>query len=244
MVADFRRRRLINVCAVFASNIAGEVTARAFSNHPDICMSSVHTTMESAVQEIELNPYDIVVTNLHLRSERYAGIRLLMHVKQVRAEIKAIIVADSDDRSDIIPCFRAGVRGYLLEQSLDTETLCKAICCVDEGQIWANAAQLNRVFDDFVTPANTHLMGPVRSILTKREIEVVELMLRGKTNKEIGRLLELSEHTVKNHIVKVFAKLGVTSRAGAVFEIYKRFPLNSIHNSMYEGAHLGSPYLE
>jgi DNA-binding NarL/FixJ family response regulator len=91
--------------------------------------------------------------------------------------------------------------------------LCKCINAVHQGQIWANSSQLRSVLDAFSSLAPFHLVNSQgRVLLTKREVDVVKLVVDGHTNREIAHKLDLAEHTVRNYLARIYEKLGISSR--------------------------------
>ena len=112
-----------------------------------------------------------------------------------------------DSDSDILPAIEAGATGYLLKDTPRDE-LFRAI---------RSAAQGEAVLAPTVA---TRLMGRMRGQaeekLSPREIEVLTLVARGASNKEIGRELHISESTVESHLIQTFGRLGVADRTAAV----------------------------
>jgi DNA-binding NarL/FixJ family response regulator len=92
--------------------------------------------------------------------------------------------------------------------------LCKCIHAVFSGQIWANSKQLQVVVDALsknVPPARIRNARGA-SLLTQREEGLVHLVAEGRTNRDISRHLNLSEHTVRNYLFRIFNKLGTSNR--------------------------------
>jgi len=109
-------------------------------------------------------------------------------------------------------------------QDAGIDTVLKAIRCVHSGQIWASSEHLNYILDEFsVLKEQRHERPLLRNILSKREMEVADLIMVGKSNKEIAAHLIMSEHTVRNHLAKIYAKMGVDSRACLICRIYEEF---------------------
>ncbi len=217
------RNRPIRICLVLASKITADLLSREFAAAQDHLSVSAHHSYDSALTELSQTTYRILLTNLHLDGVRYLGLRLVSEALHAYPGLRAIVLGNAAGREDIVAAFRSGARGYLDERDATVATLLKAIQCVDEGQVWASSEQLNDVLDEFAAGRRTlHAPSPLEGLLTEREREVADLVMRGKSNKEIAFALQVSEHTVKNHLVKIFAKLRVTSRTAAIFQIYER----------------------
>jgi DNA-binding NarL/FixJ family response regulator len=216
--------RSIDVCAALAGRMSGDLLLRTFSATSNVRILSVSTTVEDALQELSKHPYRILLTNLHLNQERLSGLRLLAQALSTNEGLRAVVLTESSDPQDIVLSFRAGASGYLVEGDTDVETLAEAIRYVDSGRVWASCEHMRHVSNELATrPLQQKTISTMEEILSTREREVVELMIRGNSNKEIATQLNVSEHTVRNHLAKIFAKLGVTSRTRAIFQLCPRY---------------------
>jgi DNA-binding NarL/FixJ family response regulator len=123
----------------------------------------------------------------------------------------------SSKRELVVDAFRAGARGIFSRQG-SIEMLMKAVRCVHEGQIWANSWEMGLAVEAL---ANSRKVRPVNgnglSQLSPREMQVVQCLAEGLTNREIAERLQLSQHTIKNYLFRVFDKLGVSSRVELLF---------------------------
>ena len=99
--------------------------------------------------------------------------------------------------------------------------LCKCIRCVSEGQVWANSRQQRYILEALVqglAPFVTDWKG--RVLLSRREQEVVSKVAEGMRNREIAELLRVSEHTVKNHLFRIYERLGISNRAELILYLH------------------------
>lgn len=119
---------------------------------------------------------------------------------------KVLVVTNYDTDADILGAIEAGAVGYLLKDAPPAELLA-AVRSTAEGD-----SALSPIVADKLM---TRVRSP-RSSLTPRELEVLKLVAGGASNREIGRVLLLSEATVKSHLVHIYDKLGVRSRTSAV----------------------------
>jgi DNA-binding NarL/FixJ family response regulator len=120
-------------------------------------------------------------------------------------------------REDVVSFFRKGARGLLCKSQSDVSLLLKCIACVSAGQVWANAEQLEMLLRSLSHPRSltvTNVIGD--ALLSQREEQVLDLLARGLSNRDLAKELKLSEHTVKNHLFRIFDKLGVSNRMEAV----------------------------
>ncbi len=103
------------------------------------------------------------------------------------------------------------------------QTLFKCIQAVHQGQIWANSTQLCSVLNAFVNAAPLRLVNSQgRKLLTRREEDVVKLVVEGHTNREVADKLGLTEHTVSNYLFRIYDKLGMSSRVELVLYSLRR----------------------
>jgi len=121
-----------------------------------------------------------------------------------------LIVSEQDRGWQIRRAVDAGVRGYLL-QDCSANELADAVRCVAGGRRYLSRSAADRVLDTLV-----------QSVPTAREFEVLQHMACGLGNKNIGRLLGISEGTVKTHVKTILAKLGEQTRTGAITEAIRR----------------------
>jgi DNA-binding NarL/FixJ family response regulator len=145
---------------------------------------------------------DVVLLDLHMPG--MDGIAVLEQLKGKLPDLRVIVLTSFDGDEEIYRAVRAGAHGYLLKNTLEAEMVraIRSVCAGKRYLPFRIAEQLaERV---------------MRSSLTAREIEVLPLIARGLTNKEIGQLLDISENTVRNHVNNIIEKLGVSGRTEAV----------------------------
>src|SRR5258708_34315233 len=131
-------------------------------------------------------------------------------------DAKVIVLTQKPGYADVISLFRAGVRGILCSAELRFDLLCKSIRCVHQGQIWASNEQLAYLVSSVSRLKSTDVTDSKgRPLLTVREQQVLHLLADGLSNYELATVLRLSEHTVKNHLFRIYDKLGVSNRMEA-----------------------------
>ena len=141
----------------------------------------------------------------------------LHQVSHAAPSVRTIVMASRIDQDEVVAFFQAGARGLLCGDHADVPLLTKCIQCVAKGQIWASAPQLELLLRSLSTPRSlrvTNVLG--MSLLSKREEQVLHLLADGLSNRELAAALSLSEHTIKNHLFRIFDKLGVSNRMEAV----------------------------
>ena len=142
---------------------------------------------------------------------------MLRALRATHADLKAVMLLDASQGELILEAFRAGARGIFSKDD-SIETLGKCLRKVHEGQIWANTEQIQTLVEAL---ASSHNIRAVDSkglnLLSKREMDVVQGVAQGLSNREIAERLHLSQHTIKNSLFRIFDKLGVSSRVELLF---------------------------
>jgi DNA-binding NarL/FixJ family response regulator len=181
-----------------------DVVARAF------------TSCDVADAARSCNPSVALITS-KLRDGVLAGFVALRQLREIRPNLRAIMLLDSPDPQLVVDAFRAGAKGVFCPSQNQFETLCRCISRVHAGQIWANSAELTYVMEAFATYAPLRIVNADgQKLLSTREEDVVRLVADGLSNRDIAHELTLSEHTVKNYLFRIFDKLGVSSRVELV----------------------------
>lgn len=144
------------------------------------------------------------------------GLEVLEKLKQNKVDVKVIILTVHNEIEFLLKAVEIGIDGYLLKESNSSE-LKKAIFHVIEGETYIQPSMIPLLNSKMV---ERDIEKEKISLLTRRELEVLKLLSIGLYNKEIGKKLEISERTVKNHISSIFKKIDVTDRTqAAVFSI-------------------------
>ena len=158
----------------------------------------------------ELKP-DVVL--MDLRMPEMDGVTAIEHIKTDYPEVNILVLTTYESDADILRAIETGATGYLLKDT-PREELFGAIRMVAEGKSPLDPGVATRLMQ--------RMRGSDEEGLSTREIEVLELVARGTSNKEIAKQLWVSETTVKSHMLHIFDKLGVTDRTAAVTAALKR----------------------
>lgn len=144
----------------------------------------------------------------------------IAELRRAGDQVPVLVLTTYDDEEVLAAALRAGANGFLLKGSA-AEDLLRAVKTVAGGGSWLDPAVTGAVLASYrsAPPAHERAAAPP-DLLTPREQEVLVLMARGATNSELAERLFLSEGTVKTHIGRIFAKLGVRDRAGAIVWAY------------------------
>lgn len=144
--------------------------------------------------------------------ERDAGMHIVM------------LLDEAPNANSVVDAFRAGVRG-IFSRADSANAMGKCISSVHQGQVWATAEQLGYLLDALRNSAPPRFVDQNGiSLLTNREQDVVRYVADGMGNREIAQKMKLSEHTVKNHLFRIYSKLGIASRVEIMFAVLSQRP--------------------
>ncbi|MFI9123617.1 response regulator [Streptomyces bikiniensis] len=172
---------------------------------PDFAVVAEAATAERAVELAAAGGVDVVLMDLQFGPGMH-GSEATAAITAAPGGPKVLVLTTYDTDADILAAVEAGACGYLLKDA-PPEELAAAVRTAAAGQSALAPAVAHRLMDRMRTPAEA---------LTKRELEVLQLVGEGLSNAQISKALFLSQATVKSHLVHVFAKLGVDSRTAAV----------------------------
>jgi DNA-binding NarL/FixJ family response regulator len=168
---------------------------------PGLTLAGAAASAEEALALMQSAPVDVVL--LDLRMPKMSGIEALHLIGKLESPPHVIILSSFEFEEEIYRAVKAGARGYLLKET-SRDDIVAAIVAVHAGKQYFPPAISKKLAD------RTH-----RSALSPRELEILEMLSRGFTNKEIGRAFGISSHTVRNHINNINQKLEVCDRTEA-----------------------------
>ncbi len=135
---------------------------------------------------------------------------VMASLKAARPDLRIIVTGTGADDETILKAVAAGAKGYVDEAASPAEFV-QAIRMVNQGSVWAPRRVLS-IFIERVTSSPGRIFPAGRVTFTDREKEVLELLVAGRSNKEIGAALGIEERTVKAHVAKLMRKVGVQNR--------------------------------
>lgn len=156
----------------------------------------------------ELKP-DVILMDLQM--PHMDGITAIEHLRKDHPEIAIVILTTYNEDDLMIRALQSGARGYLLKDT-NRETLIDTIVAASRGDALLTPSILKRVLAAQQTVSEIQK----DSVLTERELEVLQAAALGERNKEIAYKLGITERTVKAHLQSIYQKFGVDSRAAAV----------------------------
>ncbi len=177
-------------------------------------VSEAGSGSEAIEQARETHP-DVVIMDVRMPS--MSGIEATRRLKQEMPEVGVIMMSALDSDAEVFDAIEAGANGYILKDE-DPDNLVEAVANASAGKAYLPPSiakrVMQRVADSLSSP-------PVRqrgggAALSERETTVLRLLAQGRRNREIARMLNISERTVGNHIVNIYNKLHIKDRAQAV----------------------------
>jgi len=211
------RNHAIHVLVADNSPFHNQLLVGALSQQPDLDVSSSDMNTASVSAAALTKRIDVVVAGAFLEEDAERGFRMLRELRGAGPKPRFVILLDSSKPEFVVEAFRAGARG-IFDHRDSPQELCQCIRQVCDGKIWINNEQIALLLE-WLASTPTFKTADTRgmSLLSKRETDVVQCVTQGLTNREIADRLGLSPHTVKNHLFRIFDKLGVSNRIELLF---------------------------
>jgi DNA-binding NarL/FixJ family response regulator len=181
------------------------------ASDPDIEVVGEASDGAQAVAMVRAFEPDVVL--MDLRMPGTDGVAAIRELTGMGAACRVVVLTTYDSDADVLPAIEAGATGYLLKDATREELL-RAVHAAAQGRAELAPSVVSRLVG--------RVRAPEASLLTARELEVLGLVADGATNRQAGARLHLSEATVKTHLLNVYSKLGVSDRAAAVAEGFRR----------------------
>ncbi|MFI7135038.1 response regulator [Nonomuraea sp. NPDC050153] len=149
---------------------------------------------------------------MDLRMPRMDGVAAIKELARLGIAARVLVLTTYDTDRDVLPAIEAGATGYLLKDT-GRDELVRAVRTAARGEAVLSPSVATRLLGQVRAPADP---------LSARELEVLQLIADGATNREIATRLFISEATVKSHVLHIYTKLGVNDRAAAVATAFRR----------------------
>lgn len=166
--------------------------------------------------------FDVALISSTLDGNPLKGMEICEQVQRVQQPPATVILLDTSSPDLVVNAFACGARGvFCRTQSIDL--LCKCLYSIYLGQIWASSEELRYVLKALSTSCPHRLFDSGgAALLSRREQEIIRHVSEGLSNREIAERLNLSAHTVKNYVCRIFGKLGVSTRAEMVLYAFSQ----------------------
>jgi DNA-binding NarL/FixJ family response regulator len=204
MKAAPAKKPMIHIAVVDSDPLRFIGLRSLFDDEPDLELSSATLEELPKLQTVDL----ILLGN---RSSGGGSVfDVMASLKAVRPDLRIIVSGTGADDEAILKALAAGAKGYVDEAASPAEFV-QAIRVVHQGSVWAPRRVMS-IFIDRVTSSPGKIFPAGRVQFTDREKEVLELLVAGRSNREIGQALQIEERTVKAHVAKLMRKVGVQNR--------------------------------
>jgi NarL family two-component system response regulator LiaR len=195
-----------------------EGTRRILEQEPDLEVVAEASNGEEAVAlASDLKP-DVAIIDVAM--PKLDGIEATRRIKALCPAVAVLVLSAYDDDQFVFGLLEAGAAGYLLK-SVRGHEIVDAIRAVDAGESVLHPSVARKVLNRFASVSNRTQRKKPLELLTEREMEVLKLVTRGLSNKDIADGLSLSIRTVQGHLANIFNKLRVSSRTEAVVHALK-----------------------
>jgi DNA-binding NarL/FixJ family response regulator len=203
--------------------ITSELLTQAFSRLPDFEIAGCPRNLVELAKMVSQQPPDIAIIKSSDKDGTFTPLVILETIHSISPTTRSIILSSETSREDIVAYFHAQARGILPADLTDFATLCRCVESVHEGQIWASSTQLNYMIESLRGAKPMQVVNAKgNATLSNREHEVLRLLAEGLSNRSMATALNLSEHTIKNHLFHIFYKLGVSNRTEAILYAIRR----------------------
>ena len=169
------------------------------------------TNGADAISKARAHDPDVVL--MDLRMPEMDGVSAIRQMTELGIPARVLVLTTFDTDSDVLPAIEAGATGYLLKDAPRDELL-RAVRSAAAGEAVLSPSVAARLLDQ--------VRQPLKETVSQRELEVLQLVASGATNREVAERLFVSEATVKTHLLHIYAKLGVNDRAAAVGAAFEK----------------------
>ena len=187
-----------------------------FARDPEFEVLGEAADGSEAVRLAQALQPDVIL--MDLRMPRMDGLTAISELARRGIPARVLVLTTYDTDSHVLPAIEAGATGYLLKDA-PRDDLLRAVRAAAHGEAVLSPSVAARLMSQFRSPGPE---APAPGPLSQRELEVLELVAAGSTNREAAARLFISEATIKSHLLNIYGKLGVSDRAAAVGEAYNR----------------------
>ena len=209
----------IRVMLVDDHEVVREGLRTLIGRHKELTVAAEASTMAEAIESAARAKPDVIVMDVRLPDG--SGVEACSAIREARPETKVIMLTSYADDEALFASIIAGAAGYLLKQTRG-QAVVDAITSVASGGSLLDPDVTGKVLERVRRGGAEE--DPAFASLTDQERKVLEHLAEGKTNRDIGEALFLSEKTVKNYVSRILDKLGLARRAEAAAYMAKRRP--------------------
>lgn len=210
----------INIILVDDFKLFRAGVERVLQDHDSIHVIGSTGDLSSVEHLIETKAADLIIISDSEFKKHEEYIERI--IQKQRDQLKVAIISTLEFENNVIDAVEMGVRGYLLK-TMDTDSFISAIHAINDGIIYIDPYINDRLVKQYLSLKGKNIaddqvpaITPPMHVLTKREYEILQLLTKGHSNRDMAEALEISEKTVKNHMSNLLKKLEVKDRTQAV----------------------------
>lgn len=179
---------------------------------------------EEAIKLVKMHRPDVILMDINM--PHLNGIQAIEQLMAYDSKINIIVLTIHQDREYLLKTLQLGAKGYVLKDA-DSAVLVQAIRSVNSGESYIQPNLSSELIKEFNRINQNEKEKKDENGLSARELEVLALIAQGKINKDIAKILFISEKTVKNHVSNIFRKIDVSDRTqAAIYAIKHNFIKN------------------
>src|ERR1700730_3393492 len=219
-----RNAPTIHVLVADSSNLHSQLLVGVLNSDPDFNVVSSDLNLTDVMSASMTQKIDVFVLSAFADKDARNGLKILQELRETYPDARAVILLDSSEPTRVQEALRAGAKG-VFDHRESPEMLCRCIHELHGGRVWVNNDHLALVLESLASAPKVRAVGGNgMDLLSKRESEVVSCLAEGLSNREIAERLGLSQHTIKNHMFRIFDKLGVSNRIELLFMTLSQSP--------------------
>lgn len=207
----------ISVLIADSNHMQSQLLINALRRYTELHIRSCQMEVGAILRAITDTAPRVALLSLHPPASITETVTILRRFHLSYPKLPKVLLADTCDRDLVVSAFRSGARGIFSIADANLRLLRKCLVRVAAGQVWANSEQLNCLIDRISEVPSLRVLNSAGSdLLTPREEQVVALVAEGLGNRQIAMELNLSEHTIKKYLFRIFEKLGISTRVELV----------------------------
>jgi DNA-binding NarL/FixJ family response regulator len=224
-----------------ADPLSCSLLAALLNGQPDFEVVATVGSQDSLLGKIRQEAADVVLMGLDLADGPSKGLVALRAIREVDPQLRVVLLLNQSEPHLILDAMHGGSRGIFSRSEFAPAALFKCIRSVHEGQIWLNTQEMGYVLSAWARTPQLRVMDAQGvKLLSNREDDVVQLVVEGLGNREIAQRLNLSEHTIRNYLFKIFDKLGISNRVELVLYATS-YPRKGVQSAVIDGLRPQSP---